>query len=167
MKIAPKLIMDVGKQLNFLLSLWGFRSQRGSKASLWTLPSLALLRLAVELSNSFPYPAKAREEVLKEAWRSHCWLFLAPASSGGWMTFQLPAQWQLCSLSLKGRVPRNESVNCGVQLPFCCFCSVLRFEFLVIQCFCDKPLKACIWTLSILCLSFPAETLLNIMLHWA
>lgn len=191
MRTSPKLIIDVGKQLNFLPNLWGCRSHSEEKHSqLWTLPSLALLKLAVGLINSFASPAKAREEILKKVWRTHCWLFLVVALSG--MMNDFPTAKILTGLltlpEWKSHSGTSLQFKLGGAISFLLLCSVLRFAFLVIQCFCDKPVKACIWTfpvhenktsivcaqicflcheMSILCLSFPAEAILNIMLHWA
>lgn len=137
MKTAPKLIVGVGKQLNFFFDLWGCRSHSERKHS-QSLNSA----LCWGQNSLIPLPLlQAREEILKKLWRPHGWLFLALASSGVMNDF--PAAGTMTGLFTltEWKSDPSESVNCGVQVPFCCFARSSAQHFWSFSVFMTKPSK--------------------------
>lgn len=120
-RLLPSLSSMLEKELNFLLNLWGYRSQLERKHS--------------QSSNAAP------SDTLSTIGRSSSLLCLSCKSKRGDAEKGLETPPLVILLIHPGQTPRNESVNRGVQLPFCCFDNAPSFAFLVIQCSHNNPSK--------------------------
>lgn len=102
-RVLPGLLLMLEKWLNFLLNLWGGRSQsiREKAQSVFKLwPSLTLSLFLVLLTTSFASPTKrAKEKMLRKVWRltTGCFACLSPVAFSGVMNWvpasQLSSSW--------------------------------------------------------------------------
>lgn len=189
MKTAPKLIIDVGKQLNFLLNLWCCRSHREGKHSQSLNSALSGALTTGSRTHWFLCISCRSKRGDSEEGLETPLVAVSSAGlewNGGWFSICRTLTGLLTLTEWKSH--QDRVCKLWGASSFLLLCNALRFAFLVIQCFLTNPSRLGIWTLSvhenktptvcaqiyflcnelsILCFSFPAETLLNIMLHWA
>lgn len=111
-RVLPGLLLMLEKWLNFLLNLWGGRSQsiREKSKSVFKLwPSLTLSLFLVSLTTSFT-STRARKKMLRKVWRltTGCSACLSPVAFSGVMNWATASQ-----LSRSWHNDRRDLVNRG------------------------------------------------------